>query len=220
MKKLGSILISIGGLFLAAALLLFVYNFLAEKQAKSAAQDFYESLENVILQDHHNSEDMNSTLENLDEIEIPDYILNPEMEMPEYELDGYRYIGTIEISSLDMQLPVMSEWSYAGLKNAPGRYAGSVYTNDIVIAAHNYTSHFGQIKKLAQGDTVQFTDIRGNVFIYHVIGTELLGPYDTEKMVSGVWDLTLFTCTIGGAQRVTVRCELADEIPCITVTSD
>jgi sortase A len=28
-----------------------------------------------------------------------------------------------------------------------------------------------------------------------------------EEMESDEWDLTLFTCTIGGKSRVTIRCE-------------
>ena len=34
--------------------------------------------------------------------------------------------------------------------------------------------------------------------------------YDVEAMESGDWALTLFTCTIGGKTRVTVRCVPAE----------
>ena len=37
--------------------------------------------------------------------------------------------------------------------------------------------------------------------------TEVLAPTDIEGMESGDWDLTMFTCTIGGKSRVTVRCD-------------
>ena len=52
-----------------------------------------------------------------------------------------------------------------------------------------------------------FTDAAGNIFSYSVKETEVLAPTDIEGMVSGDWDLTMFTCTIGGKSRVTVRCE-------------
>lgn len=32
-----------------------------------------------------------------------------------------------------------------------------------------------------------------------------------EEMESGDWDLTLFTCTVDGAARVTVRCQQTDD---------
>ena len=38
---------------------------------------------------------------------------------------------------------------------------------------------------------------------------QILQPGDVEEMLSGGWALTLFTCTLGGRTRVTVRCEEA-----------
>ena len=87
---------------------------------------------------------------------------------------------------------------------------GSAYTDDLIIAAHNYTRHFGNLKNLEPGDRIIFTDVDGNVFSYEVILRETLMPTAIEEMESGDWDLTLFTCTIGGAYRVTVRCQRAE----------
>ena len=144
--------------------------------------------------------------ESLEEAYIPDYILNPEMDMPEEDVDGQKYIGVLRIPDLSLELPVISNWSYPNLKNAPCRYAGSAYMNNMVIAAHNYNSHFGHLKDLSPGDEVTFTDVDGNVFQYEVSALEILSPFAVEEMTSGDWDLTLFTCTVGGQSRVTVRC--------------
>ena len=54
-----------------------------------------------------------------------------------------------------------------------------------------------------------FTDMDGNEFVYSVLEIETLTPYSVQQMTTGDWDLTLFTCTIGGTSRVTVRCEKA-----------
>ena len=51
-----------------------------------------------------------------------------------------------------------------------------------------------------------FTDVDGNVFEYMVAETEKLRPEETAEMLSGDWDLSLFTCTYGGQMRLTVRC--------------
>lgn len=140
----------------------------------------------------------------------PDYVLDPEMEMPTQEIDGQRYIGTLRLESLGLTLPIISEWDYTRLRIAPCRYAGSAYLDNMVIAAHNYESHFGQLKNLSQGEKITFTDIDGNCFCYQVLDVEILSPYDVQEMTEGAWDLTLFTCTIGGQSRVTVRCERTD----------
>ena len=77
-----------------------------------------------------------------------------------------------------------------------------------MIAGHNYASHFGTIKNLEEEDAVIFTDMDGNRFTYRVVEQEILRPSATEEMETGDWDLTLFTCTVGAQNRVTVRCEL------------
>lgn len=196
MKK-GTRCIGVGLLLIAAALFLTGYN---------------------LWDDHRAGEDANAALEQLvplieddpiplDEIEYPDYILNPNMEMPVKNIDGADYIGVISIPAIDRELPVFSEWNYTNLKTAPCRYVGSAYLDNMVICAHNYHIHFGSLKYLSYGDTVTFTDIDGNVFIYKVIEVEILQPTAIEEMTTSDCDLTLFTCTIGGATRVTVRCE-------------
>lgn len=108
-------------------------------------------------------------------------------------------------------MPVLSTWSYALLKKAPCRYTGSVYLDNMVIAAHNSKAHFKKLSQLEKGDIITFTDAVGNVFTYEVAGIEILQPEEVDDMTSGQWPLTLFTCTYGGASRVTVRCEKENE---------
>ena len=143
---------------------------------------------------------------------IPSYLLDEEREMPVIEIDENEYIGYLEIPVLDLSLPVMESWSYPNLKISPCRYEGSAYHDDLIIAAHNYQRHFGGLKNLSIGDEVRFTDGDGNVFTYHVAALEQLQPTQVEEMSAGDdWDLTLFTCTLGGQQRVTVRCTRVEE---------
>lgn len=145
--------------------------------------------------------------EPMKEAEIPDYLLNPEMDMPVQEIDGHSYIGVLKIETLGLELPVISEWSNDELKIAPCRYTGSAYLDNLVLVAHNYQAHFASIRELSPGDEVVFTDMDGNVFTYEVILIETLTPTDVEEMTSGEFDLTLFTCTPDNSARVTVRCD-------------
>ena len=80
----------------------------------------------------------------------------------------------------------------------------------MVIAAHNSKAHFKKLSQLEKED-ITVTDSVGNVFSYEVAGIEILQPDQVEDMTSGHWHLTLFTCTYGGASRVTVRCENENE---------
>lgn len=143
----------------------------------------------------------------------PDYVRFPEMEMPVVEVDDHAYIGTLRIPELGLELPVMSDWSYPQLKKAPCRFSGSAYQNNLILIAHNYVSHFGNLKTLMPGAEVTFTDMAGNVFCYAVAETEILKPRQMEELMGTDYPLTLLTCTIGGETRMTVRCEKIGEIP-------
>ena len=214
MSKRGKICTGIGLLLLAAALFLTAYNLWSDAKAGEAADTVLEQLTPELEEAEEKAKISLPALpsgESLEEAYIPDYILNPEMEMPVEEVDGQKYIGVLRIPALSLELPVISEWSYPSLQVAPCRYAGSAYLNNMVIAAHNYYSHFGYLKNLSQGDEVTFTDMDGNVFRYEVAELETLSPFAIEEMTGGDWALTLFTCTVGGQSRVTVRCELKEE---------
>lgn len=128
------------------------------------------------------------------------------MEMPTIEIDGHFYVGRLDIEALGLSLPVMNSSSSSNLKIAPCRYYGSVYTDDMVIAAHNYRSHFARLNELTSDDIVKFTDVDGNEFFYQVVGLEVLKPTNVDLMIHSDYDLTLYTCTYGGASRITIRC--------------
>lgn len=122
-------------------------------------------------------------------------------------VDGDAFCGRVIISKLGIELPVFEEWNDARLKEAPCRYSGSISTDDMIIAAHNYKSHFGNLKSLQTGDEIVFIDAYGSEHRYEVKELVTLDGSAVTDMKSGEWDFTLFTCTKGGEQRVTVRCD-------------
>lgn len=196
-SRLGLACMILGVLLVASSLGLFLYNqWDANRAAEASAQ---------VLSELTQEEPEDPAAE------APQ---DQDREMTVVNIDGYDYIGYVSVPSLDLNLPVMSEWSYEGLKIAPGRYSGSVFTRDLVIAGHNYARHFSPIKQLAEGDEVDFTDMDGEVWIYEVSGVETLQPTQIEEMTtdsqSDDWDLTLFTCNAGGRTRCAVRCVLKD----------
>lgn len=198
----GKRLITWGLLLIAAALSLTGYNLYDGYRAERSAKEAVSSLEVLTPVETALGPENDPTGK---EAEIPDYILNPNMEMPAEHINGMDYIGILRVPALDLELPVISEWSYPRLKIAPCRYTGSAYTGDLIIAAHNYSAHFGRLHALHEGDTATFTDMDGNVFTYQMAERETLQPASVDEMESGDWDLTLFTCTVGGQSRITLR---------------
>lgn len=122
-------------------------------------------------------------------------------------IDGMKCIGTIEIPSLEIELPVQSEWSKPNLKLSPCRYSGSLLEGSLIICGHNYENHFGKLKYIENGETVLITDATGTQYKYLVSSVVLLGGDDVEEMKNNDgWDMTLFTCDYSGRNRIAVRC--------------
>lgn len=206
-KPAGSILTVSGLLLCLAAIGLTGYNIWDDKRADMSVKSVLEQMTQPV---HYGNEADPS--EQTDTHTLAAYVSDPDMEMPATEIDGYLYIGVLEIPGLGLELPVMDSWDYARMKLAPCRYSGSAYSKDLIIAAHNYSSHFGTLQDLKPSDEIIFTDMDGNKFRYSASMMEVLDGTAVEQMENGEWDLTLFTCTISGQARVTVRCTMTDEI--------
>lgn len=215
----GALLMWLGGALMAAALCLWLYNAWDDYRAQAAAEAVVVQLSAITAPqstpapaapdavDASSSAITPETQAPTAE-EVPDYVTYPEKEMPLAQVAGQDCLGLLEIPALGRTLPVLAESSDANLKYAPCRYAGSVYQNNMVIAGHNYASHFGRLRTLQPGDAVYFTDTDGNRFAYEVADLETLDPTDIQDMTTGDWDLTLFTCTYGNRHRLAVRCFL------------
>ena len=209
MRNKGTGLIFLGLLLIAAALFLTAYNMYDEQRAEQSALQVIDRLEDYLPSEVPTEASTEPIVEQAPmPSDAPDYVLCPDMEMPVETINGIDYIGVLQIPLLELELPIASEWNYPNLKTAPCRYSGSAYLNNMIICAHNYSSHFGKLKNLSEGDVATFTDMAGNVFIYKMVERETLNPSDIEEMEDGDWDLTLFTCTVGGKTRVTIRFKL------------
>ena len=194
--KRGAFWIHLGLLLIAAALFLSAYNEMESHEARNSAQQVIAQMCQALPTE---------TAAETEAPAVPEYLLDAEREMPVQTINGRDYIGVLTIPSLELELPVLSQWDYPALKVAPCRYSGSLYQDNLIICAHNYASHFGKIKNLRVGDTAIFTDMDENVVSFQLAAQETIQPEDLEAMEAGDWDLTLFTCTVGGQSRVTVR---------------
>ena len=187
----GTVWINAGLLLIAAALFLSAYNEWESHEARDSARQVIAQLCDELPT----------------EAGEPTTLPDVRQEMPVKTINGRDYIGVLSIPSLELELPVISQWDYPALKVAPCRYSGSLYQDNLIICAHNYASHFGKLKELQPGDIVLFTDMDEHVVTFQMVERETLNPMDAEGMEAGDWDLTLFTCTIGGQTRVTIRLE-------------
>ncbi|MBQ7715307.1 MAG: sortase [Clostridia bacterium] len=217
-NPIATLLVAIGVIALLGALGWYVHNLIEDLNAEKASRQITERLIAVI--DEKKTDKPTST-EDADDSEdvVDDYVeptVDPELlEMETNVVDEVSYIGIVEIPSSSLSLPVAYDWDYDKLAISPCRYAGSYYTNDLVICAHDYGSHFRAIRSLGIGDSVLFTTIDGETIRYIVANVETVQPTAISDMIENsgnsesrnTWDLTLFTCNIGGMTRCAVRCQ-------------
>lgn len=202
-NKIGIICMVLGLLCLSASSGLLIYNHQENTEAGTAAHNVLRDMQEVVPTVHQEVVTLPSPDVTEDDEEVSS-------EMTVTEIDGYGYIGYISLPSIDIELPVMDDWDYSRLKIAPCRQFGSTKTDDLVIAAHNYTKHFGKLSQLQYGDLVSFTDMDGVITFYTIADIETLEPTQVDEVEHSVWDLTLYTCTYGGKSRIVVRCATID----------
>jgi len=190
-KIWGVISICVGILLILSSAGFMVYNLWDETRAAEKAARTTQILCEII--DAQEQQDTSSAAQE-DETE------------PGIVIDGETYIAVLGIPPLGLELPVNKHWSYSKLSESPCRYSGSI-GNSLVIAAHNYKNHFGDIAKLSRGDTVTLTDVEGRRYLYSAEEVTTLGATSIDEMVNSGYDLTLFTCNYSGSVRVTVRCK-------------
>ena len=203
-NKAGIVFIALGAVLILSALLLLLYNRHEADLAGKEAEILLSDVEAAIGGQTSSGGPTDPTDETETEPTLPP-------ELPVVHLNGYDYVGYVEIPALELKLPVMATWDYDLLQVAPCRQFGSSRTDDLVIAAHNYVTHFGYLKKLIPGDTVIFTDMDGIVNTYAVEKTETLDPTSVDAVKNSDCDLVLYTCTIGGKTRVCVFCNRVPE---------
>ena len=187
-KKTAIILIVIGIAFIFSAVLLFAFNEITSYRTAQETAKILSSLENTMLED----------------IDIPADASNGTM--PTRLADGINIVGVVSVPALEIEVPVAAEWSYENLRKSACRYSGTVEDGRLIILAHNYSKHFGNLKNADVGDEVQFMDVNGKLYLYTVTAMEILNKNELDKLTASDSDLTLFTCTYGGQKRIVVRC--------------
>lgn len=200
-KKAGIAFLFLGAVLILSALLLFLFNKSEDSAAGHRAGEVLEEMQEAI------QESALAATGETEETTAPTETTEGSSEMTVVTIDGRDYIGYLNIPELELELPVIAKWSYDLLQIAPCRELGSTKTDDLVIAAHNYQTHFGQLKELKEGDSVTFTDMDGEVSQYTLSKLETVDPHKVEYVHNSGHDLVLYTCTYGGEYRVVAFCD-------------
>lgn len=211
-KWTGTVCILLGAALIISALLLLRYNRMEDEQAGEAAEAVVADLKDYLYKEEAQAEtepdkSESAVKQETEEIQSTFFDHEEENMVAVEAADGYEYIDFLTIPALKLELPVMSEWDYKRLKLAPCRQYGSAEGDDLIIAAHNYKRHFGNLSQLKDGDQVVFTDMEGKEYQYAVREIATLQPTEVDVVVNSDRELILYTCTYGGQSRIVVGCE-------------
>ena len=207
MRKRGSfVLLLLGAALLCAALLLAAKNRREETSAGEAAAALLVQAEQTIAQHAAPPAAVPTPAPS----SAAEETLSPSPSAsPSAAPEGPAFLGVLSVPAVSLTVPVLAEWSYYHLTLAPCRDCGSVETDDLVIAAHNYDTHFGRLSRIAPGDSVYFTDMAGSTTEYAAASVEQRDPSDAEGVRGSGYPLVLYTCSWDCTARVTVFCGYA-----------
>lgn len=210
-RKLGVLCMILGAVLLMGSLSLLLRNRQEAENAHRASAELMPKLEQAIEEQILIQE--NSPVPETETVipGTPPELMDPEaLKMTEVEIDGHSYIGYMSIPALELELPVMADWNYEKLQIAPCRYGGTVLEGNLVVMAHNYIQHFGNLQRLQPGDQIAFVDMDNQTTVYEVVATDVVEPTAVEEVTAGDFDLTLFTCTYGRRARIVVYCDVLE----------
>ena len=182
------LLVAAGALLLLAGALLAGQNLLTERRAARQTADLLAAVETRIA--------------------APADLPAPEVTRDPWT--GYEVIGVVGLPDLGLSLPVLADYTQDLLAVAPCRYTDdlALEPGQLVVAGHNYRTHFGRLGELAPGSRITWQNLDGVTYTYTVTEVTEIDAGDREALEQGDWDLTLFTCDVTRTRRILVRAAL------------
>ena len=181
-------LVAAGALLLLAGALLAGQNLLTERRAARQTADLLAAVETRIA--------------------APADLPAPEVTGDPWA--GYGVIGVVGLPDLGLSLPVLADYTQDLLAVAPCRYTDdlALEPGQLVVAGHNYRTHFGRLGELSPGSRITWQNLDGVTYTYTVTEVTEIDAGDREALEQGDWDLTLFTCDVTRTRRILVRAAL------------
>ena len=182
------------------------YHFHGSHKTDGLIEQFEKSVEQEQMEDDEKEEEKKTETEAAD-------TKAPVNEADAALLSSGDVIGLIEIEALELKYPIVegadSKQLAYGIGHIPDTAAVGSKGN-CVLAGHRgsrYGTYFKYLNRLTEGDVVKITDKEGNVHLYEVVSSEVVGPYDNFVKAQGdKTELTLLTCENSGTMRLIYHC--------------
>lgn len=129
--------------------------------------------------------------------------------MPILSVYGNDFVGIIEFPAYDSELPVGAEWIDSS--KYPSRFNGSIYDGTLQVGATTQKGQYDFYRKLSLGDTVVYTDMKGNRYTFEITGFRNAEHVDKTALESEEAQFTLFIKNIYSFEYLIVFCNAPSE---------
>ena len=123
--------------------------------------------------------------------------------------NGFVMVGYIEIPKTGIKYPVLEEVTKKSIETSVAILYGPGLNQpgNTIIVGHNYRNglFFSDNEKIAVGDKIYITDLKGNKVTYIVYNQYETTPEDSEYMTretNGAMEISLSTCTDDSSGRI------------------
>lgn len=122
-------------------------------------------------------------------------------------VDGVDFVGIVELPRYGSVLPVCGNWGRTS--QYPCRFGGSIYDGSLQIGATTQKGQYSFYREISVGDTVIFTDVEGNRYIFQVAAMRYEKHIDQVALQRQEAALTLFVKNIYSFEYLIIFCENA-----------
>ena len=189
MRRNGNVIFLIGCLLVLGSFTLLVFSRLQVSRSAAKAVELAAQLEDILPPRTPG---------------IPEAYTN--MEMPAISVNGYDFIGIVEIPAFQTALPIGSVWDSGTVSSFPCRFWGTVYDSSLILGGADQTGQFDFLKQIQHGDSVLVTDMTGAEFSYRVERIIRTTSADAEILLEQDSDLILFARQARSPEYIIVRC--------------
>lgn len=139
---------------------------------------------------------------------------NSDSDNIELEYKGYKVLGVIKISKIDLEYPIIDPLNKKdeALNISVIKFAGGKLNDfgNVTLAGHNYydTTMFAKLHLLNKQDKIEIMDNTKTSLIYEVYDKYNVSPDDTSPCDindKNSKEITLITCTKGNSERLVIK---------------
>lgn len=166
----------------------------------------------IIFKQYEGKENSNQAIQVVAQIEEEFNNIENTNKKIEMEYKGYKVVGIIEISSINIKYPILNKTNDNSMQYSITKFSGGEVNEigNFVVAGHNYLNGtmFGKVDQLKIGDEIKLTDLYNNTLTYEIFDIYSTDPNDTsiiESSKGGTKEVTLITCTNGHINRLITK---------------